>query len=110
MLATHGDALLMQLIEPHSGAHERVFPMPCIQWPHHVQITRRHGLGQIIDATPANIEQVGLTADRQLRVTAYPRFALSNPALLSAPSKKSFSNAQLADLGMKRLQINGGRC
>jgi hypothetical protein len=32
------------------------------------------------------------------------RFALSNPALLSAPSKKSFSN--VSDLGMQRLHVH----
>lgn len=60
LLATDRDALVMQLIAQHSRPHERVFQMQFIQPPHQVQITLRDGFGQIIDATPAHIEQVGL--------------------------------------------------
>jgi len=56
MLATHSDALLVQLIAQHSGTHERVFQMQFIQSPHHIQITPRDGFWQVIDTTPADIE------------------------------------------------------
>ena len=40
---------------------------------------------------PADAERLGLPGDRQVVLTVDHRLALSNPALVSAPSKKSFS-------------------
>jgi len=38
------------------------------------------------------VQNLGLLRDRQIVLTVDHRFALSNPALVSAPSKKSFSS------------------
>src|SRR5437879_13863915 len=47
---------------------------------------------QIVDAAAANLQNLRLPGDRQIVFTVDHRFALSNPALVSAPSKKSFSS------------------
>src|SRR5207344_2013656 len=52
----------------------------------------RHWSRQIINAAAADLQSFGLLGDRQIMFTVDHRFALSNPALVSAPSKKSFSS------------------
>jgi len=47
-------------------------------------------------------------ADRQLRLTVCHRFALSNPALVSAFPKKSFSNASWPIFACKACKSTGG--
>ena len=49
------------------------------------------GLGLQQTIRPADAERLGLPGDRQVVLTVDHRLALSNPALVSAPSKKSFS-------------------
>jgi hypothetical protein len=46
------------------------------------------GARQVIDAAPADPQNFSLPGDRQIVLTVDHRFALSNPALVSAPSKK----------------------
>ena len=46
----------------------------------------------IVDTATADAQNLRLLRDRQVVLTVDHRFALSNPALLSAPSKKSFSS------------------
>jgi hypothetical protein len=60
----------------------------------------------ILHPAPADPQNLSLLGDRQIVLTVDHRFALSNPALVSAPSKKSFSSA---DLGVQRLHIDRGR-
>ena len=60
--------------------------------PHHRQIGRRSPAGQVVDAAPAELQGGGLLGDRECVGPVDHRFALSIPALLSAPSKKSFSS------------------
>src|SRR6267154_659396 len=52
----------------------------------------RHRARQIINAAAADLQNFRLPGDRQIVSTVDHRFALSNPALVSAPSKKSFSS------------------
>src|SRR5262252_6278957 len=59
---------------------------------HDRQLRLRHRSWQVVDAATTDIESFCLFADRQIVFAVDHRFALSNPALLSAPSKKSFSN------------------
>src|SRR6266545_4750177 len=66
--------------------------MQPVETPHHFQIARRHRPWQIIDAATADAQSRRLLGDRQIVLTVDHRFALSNPALSSAPSKKSFSS------------------
>ena len=62
----------MQPVEP---SHER-------------KVGGRHRTRQVIDAATADLQNFRLLGDRQIVLTVDHRFALSNPALVSAPSKK----------------------
>src|ERR1700684_27933 len=59
---------------------------------HHGEIACGNRSGQIIHTATADLQGLRLFADRQCVVTVDHRFALSKPALLSAPPKKSFSS------------------
>src|SRR5438445_4678029 len=63
-----------------------------IQMPHDREVGGRHRARQIINAAAADFQNFRLPGDRQIVSTVDHRFALSNPALVSAPSKKSFSS------------------
>src|SRR5207245_9526407 len=76
----------------HPRAGERKLQMQPVETPHDLQVGRRHRTWQVVDTATADAQNVGLLCDRQIVLTVDHRFALSNPALLSAPSKKSFSN------------------
>src|SRR4051812_517869 len=56
---------------------------------HDGQIGRGHRSGQVVDAATTDPERFGLLGDRQIMGAVDHRFALSRPALLSAPDKKS---------------------
>src|SRR5277367_3304882 len=60
---------------------------------HHLKVGHRHRPRQVVDAAAADAQNLRLLCDRQIVLTVDHRFALSRPALLSAPSKKSFSSA-----------------
>src|SRR5213593_64505 len=47
---------------------------------------------QAVETATADAQNLRLPCDRQVVLTVDHRFALSNPALVSAPSKKSFSS------------------
>src|SRR6202162_4850843 len=66
--------------------------MQPVETSHGLQVGRRHRTWQIIDAATADAQNLRLLGDRQIVCTVDHRFALSNPALVSAPSKKSFSS------------------
>src|SRR6476659_1265722 len=66
--------------------------MQLVEPPHQREVSSRHRPRQIVDAATADAQNFRLLGDRQIMVTVDYRFALSNPALLSAPSKKSFSS------------------
>jgi hypothetical protein len=66
--------------------------MQPVETPHDREIGVRHRARQVIDAAPADPQNLSLLGDRQIVLTVDHRFALSNPALVSAPSKKSFSS------------------
>src|SRR5205814_6972621 len=56
------------------------------------EVGLRHRARQIVDAAAADAQSLRLLGDRQSVLTVDHLFALSNPALVSAPSKKSFSS------------------
>src|SRR4051794_16948025 len=56
---------------------------------HDGQIGHGHRSGQVVDAATTDPERFGLLGDRQIMGAVDHRFALSRPALLSAPDKKS---------------------
>jgi hypothetical protein len=65
--------------------------MQPVETPHDCEVGFRHWARQIVDATTADAQNVSLPGDRQIVLTVDHRFAFSNPALLSAPSKKLIS-------------------
>src|SRR5579863_7806307 len=66
--------------------------MQPVETPHDRKVGVRHRPWQVVDAATADVQNLGLPGDRQIVLTVDHRFALSNPALVSAPSKKSFSS------------------
>src|ERR1700721_3508236 len=66
--------------------------MQPVETPHDFQVGRRHRARQVVDAAAADAQNLRLLADRKIVLTVDHRFALSKPALPSAPSKKSFSS------------------
>ncbi len=66
--------------------------MQPVETPHGLQVARRHRTRQIVDAATTDAQNLRLPGDRQIVLAVDHRFALSNPALVSATSKKSFSS------------------
>src|SRR3981189_1950151 len=66
--------------------------MQPVETPHDREIGVRHRPRQVINAAAADLQNFRLPGDRQIVLAVDHRFALSNPALVSAPSKKSFSS------------------
>src|SRR6267154_5460569 len=66
--------------------------MQPVETPHDCLVGLRHRARQIVDAAAADAQNLRLLRDRKIVLAVDHRFALSNPALVSAPSKKSFSN------------------
>src|SRR3954452_6375957 len=90
MPAADVDPLLGEKIPQHPAARERELQMQFVDPAHDGQIGRRHRSGPVVDATTADPKRLGLLGDRQIMAAVDHRFALSRPALLSAPDKKSF--------------------
>lgn len=72
----------------HPRPREWKLQMQLIQAPHDGEIGGRYWTRQVIDAAAADLQNLRLLCDRQFVLTVDHRFALSNPALVSAPSKK----------------------
>src|SRR2546425_10274624 len=76
----------------HPRSREWELQMQPVETPHDREVGLRHRARQIVDAAAADAQNLRLPGDRQIVLTVNHRFALSNPALVSAPSKKSFSS------------------
>ena len=72
----------------HPRAGEGELQMQSVQTPHDRKIGSRHRPRQVINAATADVQNLRLLGNRQIVFTVDHRFALSNPALVSAPSKK----------------------
>src|SRR4051812_25613221 len=81
-----------QKITQHPRSREWELQMQPVETVHDREVGRRYRTRQIVEAAAADAQNLGLLADRQIVLTVDHRFALSNPALVSAPSKKSFSS------------------
>src|SRR5467141_266457 len=66
--------------------------MQTVETPHDRKVGFRHRAWQIVDAATADVQSFRLLGDGQVVRGLDHRFALSKPALPSAPSKKSFSS------------------
>src|SRR5258706_4102156 len=63
--------------------------------------------GLVVRRAAADAQDFGLALDRQLVLAIDHRFTLSNPALLSAPSKKSFSSVSCPILACSAFRSTG---
>lgn len=77
-----------QQASQHTRTGERKLQMQPVKPLHQREVFGRHRTRQVIDAAAADVQGFRLLADRQIVFTVDHRFALSNPALVSAPSKK----------------------
>jgi len=77
-----------QQASQHPRTGEGELQMQPVETPHDREVSRRHWARQIIDAATADVQRLSLLGDRKIMVTVDHRFALSKPALPSAPSKK----------------------
>src|SRR5450755_3192968 len=77
-----------QQASQHPRTGERELQMQPVETPHDREIGVRHRARQVIDAAAADLQNIRLLCDRQIVLAVDHRFALSNPALVSAPSKK----------------------
>src|SRR3954471_4155579 len=84
--------LQSQQAAQHTRTGEGILQVQPIEALHDGKIGFRHRTRQVIDAAPADPQSLSLLGDRQIVLTVDHRFALSNPALMSAPSKKSFTS------------------
>src|SRR5450756_1155075 len=66
----------------------RELQMQPVEPPHDCEVGFRHRARQIVDAATADAQNLRLLGDRQIVLAVDHRFALSKPALVSAPSKK----------------------
>ena len=76
----------------HPRPRKRELQMQPVDLAHEFEIGRRHRARQVIHRAARKAGGLGLFRDAQRMITVDHRFALSNPALVSAPSKKSFSS------------------
>jgi hypothetical protein len=89
MPAADFDPLFGEEIPQHPAPRERKLKVDLVHPTHDDEIGRRYGSGQVIDAATADPERPCLLGDRQIVLAVDHRFALSRPALPSAPDKKS---------------------
>src|SRR5450631_3600991 len=75
---------------------------------HEVKVGRRYRARQVVNRAACNADGVSLPGNAQLVITVDHRFAFSNPALLSAPSKKSFSSVSSPILACRTLISTAG--
>src|SRR6201982_2496452 len=83
--------LQSQQASQHTRTGEGVLQVQPVELPHDRKVGFRHRPRQVVDAATADVENFRLSGYRQFVRAVDHRFALNNPALVSAPSKKSFS-------------------
>ena len=81
-----------QQASQHPRTGEGELQMQPVEMAHDRKLRLRHRPRPVVDAAAADAQNPRLLADRQIVRAVDHRFALSNPALVSAPSKKSFSS------------------
>ena len=91
MFAADGKAFPPQQVAQHPAAGERQFKMQFIDAAHERQVRLAGVLRPVVGRRTRQRQDLALPADRQYVMTVNHFFALSKPALVSAPLKKSFS-------------------
>ena len=104
---TAADLALLQSQQAaqHTRTGEGMLQVQPIETLHDREVGVRHRARQVINAAAADLQNFRLPGDRQIVLTVNHRFALSNPALLSAPSKNVLQR-QLPDFGVERLHVD----
>src|SRR5215470_17162228 len=97
-----------QQVPQHSRTCVGMLQVQLVQPSHERKIARRHRNGFVVDAAPADAQGSALLRHRQLVIAVDHRFALGNPALPSAASKKSFSSVSSPIFACKVLMSTAG--
>src|SRR5215210_5292525 len=82
------DPLLVEKIPQHPAAREGELEVQFVHPPYDGEIGPGHRSRQVVDAAATDPERLGLPGERQRVRVVDHRFALSRPALLSAPDKR----------------------
>src|SRR5215212_8657625 len=101
-------ALGIQEIAQHPAAREREVEVQLVHPAHDREVGRGHGSRPVVDAAPADVQGLRLAGDGQPVRPVDHRLALGRPALLSAPSKKSFVSVSSPILAWSVLTSTGG--
>ena len=109
MPATNVDPFLFEEVAQHPAARERELKMQLVHSAHDGQIGCGHRSGQVVDTATADPKYFGLLGDRQIMGAVDHRFALSRPALLSAPDKKSLVSVSSPILACSVFTSTAGR-
>lgn len=96
-----------QQITHHAAACIRTVQMQAVPRSHQREIRFRHGHRLVIRRRSGHAKNLGLLAHWQFMTLVNQRFALKNPALVSALSKKSFQ-CHLANFCMQHFHIDCG--
>src|SRR5476649_886870 len=99
-----------QQASQHPRSREWELQMQPVETPHDREVGLRHRARQIVDAATTDAQNLRLPGDRQIVLTVDHRFALSKPALPSAPSKKSFSSVSSPILACNDFTSMAGSC
>jgi hypothetical protein len=89
MATTDDDAFAPQKITQHPRPGEGMIEMQFVDTPHELQILGRDRPRLVIDRAAGDAERSRLAGDGEFVAAVDHRFTLSNPALVSAPDKKS---------------------
>src|SRR5690606_37908463 len=100
--------LLPEHIAQHPGAGKRILQVQLVDAMHQGQVPLTDWTRLVIHTATAQPQQLGLSSDRQRMGRVDHFFALSNPALVSALSKKSFSSVSSPILACSTLRSTGG--
>ena len=107
VLPPYMDTLPGQLVAQSARPHEGGVLMQFVDSAHQRQIGQANLPGQEIHRFPADIEQARLMRDAEFMVSVDHGFAPSNPALVSALSKKLFSSASYSILACSGARFTG---
>ena len=91
-------------IAQHAGAGKRMGQMELVDPTHQRQLCRRHRRRLVVRRRASQLQELALPHHWQGVGSVDHRFALSKPALMSAPSKKSFSSASWPILAWRVLR------
>ncbi|SPD37488.1 protein of unknown function (plasmid) [Cupriavidus taiwanensis] len=108
MPAADRDALPSQQAGQHACAREGMLQMQFVDPAHQPQIRVADWTRLVVDARSGNVDQLDLAAHRQRVIAVNHRFPLSNPALPSACSKKSFSSVNWPIFACSAFTSTGG--